>query len=136
MARLAVHAINSLYVLLNLAMTSAPLRVLHLLYPVLYGAAYDLFSLAYFLAEGTDVVGRHYIYSVLDWSRPQVAVPVVCGSTLVATPLLHLFLCLLVALRRKVHRACVRRGQGRHRDLGEADSVESDKAERTDLTSG
>ncbi|XP_076469061.1 protein rolling stone-like [Babylonia areolata] len=88
--RIAFHAANSLYVLLNLLMTSTPTRLLHCLHPVLFGVVYTVFTALYHVAGGTNVQGQRYVYRVTDWDRPARTLLTSSLSNFLAVPLTHL----------------------------------------------
>lgn len=93
--RVSFHAVNSVYVLLNLFVTATPTRLLHFVYPVLFGVAYTLFSALYQLGGGTNIRGEPYIYRVTDWSRPWKTLLMSSLSNFLAIPLMHLLVFLL-----------------------------------------
>nr|KAG5697084.1 hypothetical protein BaRGS_002000 [Batillaria attramentaria] len=94
----AFHAVNSVYVLLNLFITATPTRLLHFVHPVLFGMAYTLFSLVYQLSGGTNIRGEPFVYSVLDWSKPGRTLFLSSCSNFFAIPVMHLFVFLLHVL--------------------------------------
>ncbi|XP_021193541.1 protein rolling stone isoform X2 [Helicoverpa armigera] len=65
-----VHGGNSLSMLLELAVTSHPVRAAHALYSAGAGLAYGVFSAFYWAVGGTDRIGRPAIYPALDWNKP------------------------------------------------------------------
>ncbi|KAK6993497.1 protein rolling stone [Biomphalaria glabrata] len=91
--RLNTHGVAALYILLNMVVTRIPLRVLHFVYPVIFGVAYTLFSAIYYSMDGTNQTGDRYIYSVLDWSRPDRTLALSSLSNFVFIPIVHLVLC-------------------------------------------
>lgn len=86
---LGVHALNSVYVLLNVFVTAMPTRVYHLFHSSLYGTTFLLFSVIYYYANGTDVQGNPYIYSSLDWGNPGTTSLLSVGAVLIAIPIAH-----------------------------------------------
>lgn len=98
----SLHAMNSIYVVLNLVLTATPSRLLHFIYPVLFGVVYTAFSVVYHLADGTNVRGQPYIYSVLDWSRPGRTLLMSSISNFLAIPVVHLLLFLLHVLAERL----------------------------------
>ncbi|KAK3587109.1 hypothetical protein CHS0354_023562 [Potamilus streckersoni] len=68
------HTLNSVYVVVDILISGAPFRVLHLLYTVGLGSVYSLFNAAYFLNDGTILEGNHYAYNLLDWRKPAEAI--------------------------------------------------------------
>ncbi|XP_059153805.1 uncharacterized protein LOC131939495 [Physella acuta] len=82
-----VHALNFVFVIIDHMISARPIRLLHCLSPLIYGAIYIVFSVIYWSFDKN----RHIIYpGVLDWNKPGVAVPVALGLAVVAIPLLQL----------------------------------------------
>jgi hypothetical protein len=79
-----VHAVNSALVLIDILICARPVRVLHLVYPLVYGIVYVTFSVVVFEVSGT------VIYNVLDYTKPVYPVVTVVGMAFVAIPLLQL----------------------------------------------
>lgn len=79
-----VHAVNTVFVLLDAAVCARPARVLHLVYPVGYGLVYIVFSVVVYGVSGT------VIYNVLDYSQPLYPAVTVPGLALIVIPLLQL----------------------------------------------
>ncbi|CAG5118369.1 unnamed protein product, partial [Candidula unifasciata] len=84
--RFNTHAIAAIYVILNMAFTRLPFRLLHFIYPV-----------------GTNQNGETYIYSILDWSRPGRTLIITSLSNFVFIPLVHLLLWTLSICFQKLH---------------------------------
>lgn len=75
-----VHGLNSVIVFMDLMIGAKPWRAFHF-YPALaYGLLYVLFSLIYYAAGGTNEDGDRFIYSILDWSKPGLAIAFVIGG--------------------------------------------------------
>ncbi|GBP88031.1 Protein rolling stone [Eumeta japonica] len=87
----AVHAINSVLMLVELAVAAHPSRLAHFYHPLAFGLVYLLFGVIYYLAGGLDPSGNPYIYPVIDWTKPGQTTLVV-----LATALFLLFLHVLV----------------------------------------
>jgi len=69
-----LHLFNTLCVLLDLCVTARPVRISHIIYPILVGLSYATFSLFYCVLGGTDKVGKSWIYPhVLSWKKPGIA---------------------------------------------------------------
>lgn len=84
---LNVHGINSVIVLVEMCLTSYPVRLLHALYPVMYGFAYVVFSLSYW---SSDPVHNVLYPGVLDWNSPGKAIMVVLALAFIGIPFLQL----------------------------------------------
>ncbi|XP_062618147.1 uncharacterized protein LOC134279758, partial [Saccostrea cucullata] len=81
---LNVHAFNTLFVLIDIAICARPVRFLHLLYPIVYGLVYTAFSVVLYAASGT------VIYNVLDYNQPLYPSITVPGLCFIVIPLLQL----------------------------------------------
>lgn len=49
-----VHGNNSLLMMIDLWIVCNPVRILHFLYPVIFGLFYVIFSVIYYFAGGTS----------------------------------------------------------------------------------
>ncbi|VDN99354.1 unnamed protein product [Rodentolepis nana] len=59
------HSIPALTVVLDICLNGLPIRLLHAIYPMIFGILYSTFSYFYF-----DAVNDEPIYPILDWSKP------------------------------------------------------------------
>ena len=66
-------------VLLDLCVTARPVRLGHVLYPILEGLSYTTFSLVYWALGGTGAGGTSWIYPMLNWGEPRTAALTVLG---------------------------------------------------------
>ncbi|XP_030080024.1 protein rolling stone-like [Drosophila hydei] len=85
------HAFNSICMLFDCFVLAFPTRLMHSVYPLAAGLVYGLFSLVYFWAGGTDYFGNRFIYFILDWEKPGLAIGSVCGCLV-----LGIILCVVV----------------------------------------
>ncbi|XP_071083267.1 protein rolling stone-like [Haliotis cracherodii] len=104
--RFILHGMNSIYVLSNLLITAMPVRVYHVIFPVIYGVIYTVFSVVYHILGGTNDKGERYIYKILDWSNLKRTLPLVFLSTFVALPCLYLVVFFIHKLRVYMHSKC------------------------------
>ncbi|KAJ2948100.1 hypothetical protein O0L34_g9896 [Tuta absoluta] len=98
---LLVHGGNSIMMLMELAVTSHPLRAAHALYGASAGMAYGVFSAFYWAVGGTDRLGNPAMYPPLDWNKPGTALGFValCAVVLLAA---HGLASLLATLRTRL----------------------------------
>ncbi|XP_059150216.1 protein rolling stone-like [Physella acuta] len=101
--RFNTHAVVAIYVILNMAVTKVPLRLLHFIYPVAFGVIYTLFSAIYYCMDGTNQNGDRYIYSILDWSKPGRTLVVSSLSNFIFIPLVHVFMWALCSGFQKLY---------------------------------
>ncbi|XP_033746535.1 uncharacterized protein LOC117331766 [Pecten maximus] len=95
-----LHAVNSFIVLLDLAVSARPVRLLHVLYPVIYGCAYAVFSVVYWTFDKE----LNVLYAILDWNSPALTLGVIAGALLIVVPLIQCMLYGLYRLRLKAYR--------------------------------
>nr|KAI8727257.1 protein rolling stone [Biomphalaria glabrata] len=85
------HTINSVYVLLDLAITSIPVRLLHVLYTLILSLVYLIFTVIYHLMGGTNSEGEPYIYRALNWKNTNKSLVISSMVLCAGVPLVHLF---------------------------------------------
>ncbi|CAE1286992.1 unnamed protein product [Acanthosepion pharaonis] len=68
------HMLNTVYVVLDIFISATPIRIFHMLFPIMLGSIYAIFNATYFLNDGTILDGRHYAYNVLNWNVPAEAI--------------------------------------------------------------
>ena len=66
-------------VIIDLTIVSRPAKLLHFLHPLLFGLWYLTFSIVYWAVGGTDPQGNHWIYPMVDWDRPALALATSAG---------------------------------------------------------
>ena len=100
-----IHGVNSIVIVIEMFLAAYPVRLLHIIYPILYGLAYVIFSLLYF---ATDPV-NHIVYrNVLDWRYPGQTIGVILGLALIVIPIFQLMLFGLYRLRLWIYKTYVR----------------------------
>ncbi|XP_062130347.1 protein rolling stone-like [Drosophila sulfurigaster albostrigata] len=72
------HALNSVFMFIDFFLVAFPTHIMHFVFPICVGLIYALFSLIYYFAGGLDIFGEHYIYFILDWERPGLAIGSLC----------------------------------------------------------
>lgn len=95
------HAINTVYVVLNFFACAKPVRVLHFIYPSIYGIIYSIFSVIYQLGGNNPP-----IYTLLDWNKPGTAIAYSIVLVLVAVPVVHMTFFGLYKLRVFINERC------------------------------
>ncbi|CAG2218387.1 unnamed protein product [Mytilus edulis] len=61
-----MHAMNTVFVLIDFCISARPVYLLHVIYPIIYGTIYAIFSVIYWTQDHVNNV----LYSVLDWNSP------------------------------------------------------------------
>lgn len=81
-----MHAINTILILFDIMISARPVRLLHFVYPILYGLAYIIFSTIYWSQDPAHNV----LYPILDYSKAGLASAVILGLGFVVIPLFQL----------------------------------------------
>ncbi|KAK3102035.1 hypothetical protein FSP39_008269 [Pinctada imbricata] len=102
------HALNSVYVIINVLVTAVPIRLYHFFHGVIYAITYVLFTLIYYLAGGTNEDGKPYVYSTIDWRDTGFTVGLSLAVTFVAMPVVHTIFWALYKLRVFLFSKCSR----------------------------
>lgn len=105
---LMVHVMNSIMMLIDLAIVGQPIRMSHIYFTTGMAVIYGAFTAIYSLAGGTDRKNLETIYPILDWSQPGKAI-VVSAFGVVFTFLMHVLVFLLYRIRLFIYtKLCVR----------------------------
>lgn len=94
------HGINAVYVIVNVSVSSVPIRIYHFFHGVIFGVVYAVFTVIYYAAGGTNHQDKAYIYPVLDWNSPGLTLAYCVAVIFVAMPLCHFLIYGIYALRR------------------------------------
>lgn len=95
------HAINSVYVILNFFVCAKPVRILHFIYPSIYGVIYSVFSVVDQLGLGNPPV-----YSFIDWTKPENAIIYCVVLVFVGVPIIHVTFFGFYKLRTFIKEKC------------------------------
>lgn len=88
-----MHTLNSVFILSDIFVGAIPLRVLHVIYSMLFTATYVIFTVIYWGLDGTNALGQKFVYSALDYSNhPGTAALYITLSLLVGLPVVQLLL--------------------------------------------
>ena len=101
---LHIHGINSVVIIIEMFLAAYPVRLLHVIYPILYGLAYVLFSLFYFASDTTN---RIVYKNVLDWRYPGPTIGIILALAFIVIPLFQLALFGIYRLRMWIFRTYV-----------------------------
>ncbi|XP_032230605.1 protein rolling stone isoform X2 [Nematostella vectensis] len=86
----STHALNTVFMILELVLSKLPIRLLHCIYPLVFGLCYMIFTVVYWAAGGTNANNKPYIYSIVDYKdSPGMAVGILLGALLVLLPIVH-----------------------------------------------
>ncbi len=98
---LHVHLFNGVSAIIDLWVVGIPVRMLHVLYIILFGSLYAAFTGLYYAFNGTDPAGKHYIYPMLDYKHnPAYASGLIIASALAFLCLIHLLFFSQYLMRR------------------------------------
>lgn len=90
---ISTHVLNSIFVLADTSLSRVPVRIYHVIYPMLFFVVYVMFCVMYWAGDGLNTYGYTYIYSWLDFTnKPGVATAFIFGYTFVALMLAQLAL--------------------------------------------
>ncbi|XP_020716422.1 protein rolling stone-like isoform X2 [Ceratitis capitata] len=82
------HAVNSVLMILDQMVVAFPTRIKHFIYPAFVVIIYIIFSIIYFLTGGENVIGKPYIYRILNWGeQPLSSSFVSLGGLLLVFPM-------------------------------------------------
>ena len=93
------HGVTAALVMIDVILCLIPFSALHFFYPCIFSSVYIIFSAIYFAADGTDELGRRFIYSVLDYGDSPGTASLV-AIVLALVPALVYFIPFLLALAR------------------------------------
>ncbi len=95
-----LHGINTLILILEFCFSAIPVRLLHVIYPVMFGLVYVIFSVIYWSLNTDD----NALYpNVLDWNVPAISAVVVCILACVVLPLIQLMWYGIYRLRHHIY---------------------------------
>ena len=101
------HGFNSIAMVSDTMLSSIPVRLLHVIYPMLNGVVYVVFTVIYWAVGGTNSFGMPYIYPQTDYTgRPVLsAISQVC-LMFIGLPLCHSLIFVFCCLRGWIKTKC------------------------------
>ncbi|EDV94040.1 GH25111 [Drosophila grimshawi] len=114
-----VHVLNTIIMLIDLAIVGHPIKMSHAYFTTGIGLAYAIFTGIYFLAGGTDRKNQTAIYPMMDWTKPGKAI-IVTACAIIFTFFVH-FCCYLLYRGRVwlFTKLCIRGRHNRDGEMGE-----------------
>lgn len=92
--------LNTVFILIETLLGTVPVRLFHVIYPMLFTVFYTMFTVVYWADHGSNTSGQPYIYSVLDYSgNPTQSVGAILGFFFVGHPLAQLVLFIVFRVR-------------------------------------
>ena len=97
----STHALNSVFILVEVILGRVPIRLLHVVYTMIYLSVYVIFTVIYWKAGGRNAKDEPYIYEILDYENKNAGSLVASGLSmlLIGVPVCQLFLFGLYKLR-------------------------------------
>ncbi|CAH1784263.1 unnamed protein product [Owenia fusiformis] len=86
---LNLHGINSVVIFLEICINGIPVRLLHIIYPTIYGLTYIIFSAIYW---SFDPVHNVLYPKILDWNHPGTTLMFLALLAFVVIPVIQLVL--------------------------------------------
>ena len=106
---LAVHALNSVFVLLDRCLSAIPVRVLHFWHCSVYGAVYAIFTGIYYAVGGTNGEDP-YIYPILDFAEsPGIGAAWLLALIFPGVILIHTIMFLIYLFREWLASKCCKK---------------------------
>ncbi|XP_059169687.1 protein rolling stone-like [Physella acuta] len=96
-----MHLVNCVLVALEHAVTAIPIRLLHVIYPIMYGFVYVFFSIFYWV-DNHD----HVMYPILEWGNLGPTIGYVFLIGFVIIPVVHICFYILYRLKIALFRCC------------------------------
>ncbi|XP_032230581.1 uncharacterized protein LOC5506329 [Nematostella vectensis] len=97
---ISTHLLNALFVVIDLCLSSLPVRLLQIIYPFVYFIIYLIFLVLYWASDGTNANGQPYVYKSTDFTeRPARAAGFAIGFPLIFQMLAQVILFSLYKLR-------------------------------------
>ena len=95
-----VHAINGVISLCDIMFSGTVIRLFHVVYGLMFGAAYVVFTIIYYVSGGTTEDGEKHIYTILDYENHPGSAAIVICITFVFFILLHTAIYSLYGIRQ------------------------------------
>ena len=97
--------LNTVFILLETLLGTVPVRLFHVIYPMLFSIAYVMFTVVYWASQGKNSLGQPFVYSVLDYNgHPSKSVGTILGFVFLGHPLAQLALFIVFRVRYLLRR--------------------------------
>ena len=97
---ITTQILNTVFILIEILLGTVPVRLFHVIYPMLFSTVYVMVTVVYWACKGTNASGEPYIYSAIDYSEnPRGSVGTVLGFVCVGHPLAQLVLFIVFRVR-------------------------------------
>ncbi|GAA49786.1 Protein rolling stone [Clonorchis sinensis] len=95
------HSLAACLAVLDLFISSIPVRLAHAVYPILIGLIYAVFSYLFWLGGGEGPLGVGQVYPGLNWIHPKTAI-LSCLCALLFSFLIHILIYVTYYIRVKL----------------------------------
>ncbi|XP_012275947.1 protein rolling stone isoform X2 [Orussus abietinus] len=98
---ISTHVFNSIFMIMDVCITNIPLNFKYFWWATIVEILYAFFTVIYHLAGGHNNLGKPYIYSIINWTNPQVTLLWIV-STMIMSMIVHCLLCCLTRIRDRL----------------------------------
>ncbi|VDP72156.1 unnamed protein product [Echinostoma caproni] len=92
------HSLTAILAILDVCLSAIPMRLIHVVYPLLVGIFYSLFSYVFWLSGGIGPFNVGQVYPGLNWSHPSTAI-LTCLCVILVSFLVQILLYLIYYAR-------------------------------------
>ncbi|XP_055316728.1 protein rolling stone-like [Sitodiplosis mosellana] len=92
------HALNSVIMFIDFLIVAYPMSLYHAIQPMCFGACFAVFSYIYYSCGGVNEFGDPFIYTLLNWEKPENALTTVVAVSILVI-LVHMILFYIYKLR-------------------------------------
>lgn len=97
---ITTQIINTVFILLETLLGTVPVRLFHVIYPMLFSIVYIMFTVVFWATKSNNTSGQPFIYSVLDYTgHPRKSIGAVLGFIFLGHPLAQLALFIIFRIR-------------------------------------
>ncbi|KAF6775306.1 hypothetical protein AHF37_04921 [Paragonimus kellicotti] len=82
------HSLSGILAILDLGISAIPFRLIHVIYPILAGILYSMFSYFFWLGDLIGPMAIGQVYPGLNWAHPRTAI-LACLCVLLVSFLVH-----------------------------------------------
>ena len=98
-----INLLNAIVAMLDTWLTGIPIRILHGVYLIIFGAGFQLFTGIYYAANGTDISGKHSINQIPNYNKnPGVSAIIDIAIPFIILPIIHLLFFLNYLMRESL----------------------------------
>lgn len=92
--------LNTVFILVETLLGTVPVRLFHVIYPMLFTTVYVMCTVVYWACGGKNTLGEPYVYSALNYSgNPNKSIASILGFFFLGHPLAQLLLFIVFRVR-------------------------------------